>query len=111
MLHLHSISKSYGTSPLFSDVSFTVGEKEKVGVMGRNGYGKSTFFRLLIGDELVDNGHIEIPERFTIRTLEQHLRFEHETLLKQVASSARDAEYNCAQKMVVDRSLAIAKRT
>lgn len=87
MLHLHSISKSYGTNPLFSEVSFTVGEKEKVGIMGRNGYGKSTFFRLLTGDELVDDGRIEIPEKYTIRTLEQHLRFEHDTLLKQVSSS------------------------
>ena len=81
MLHLHSISKSYGHNPLFSEVSFTVGEKEKVGIMGRNGYGKSTFFRLITGEESVDDGHVEIPDWYSIRNLEQHLRFEKETLL------------------------------
>ncbi len=87
MLHLHSISKSYGHNPLFSEVSFTVGEKEKVGIMGRNGYGKSTFFRLITGEESVDDGHIEIPDWYNIRKLEQHLRFEKKTLLEQVSSS------------------------
>lgn len=86
MLHLHSVSKSYGTKVLFSDVSFTVGEKEKVGVMGRNGYGKSTFFRLITGEELPDDGQIEVPYRYIVRKLEQHLVFRHHTLEEQVAS-------------------------
>lgn len=86
MLHLHSLSKSYGTKVLFSEVSFTVGEKEKIGIMGRNGYGKSTFFRLITGEELPDDGRVEIPDRYIIRKLEQHLVFQHNTLEKQVSS-------------------------
>ncbi len=85
MLHIHNISKSYGIKPLFSDVSFTVGEKEKIGIIGRNGYGKSTLFNIITGEELPDEGSIDIPDWYSIRKLEQHLRFEKDTLLDQVA--------------------------
>lgn len=94
MLHLHSVSKSYGEKILFLDVNFTVGEKEKVGVMGRNGYGKSTFFRLISGEESTDEGRVEIPEKYEVRKLEQHLRFEKNTLLEQISSRLPAHEKN-----------------
>ncbi len=87
MISLKNITKSFGFKTLFSDVNFSVHEKEKIGIMGRNGYGKSTLFRLILGEEMPELGTIEIPEKYTIRALEQHLRFEHFTVLSQVISS------------------------
>lgn len=87
MINLKNVSKSYGEEPLFSEVSFSVGEKEKVGLIGRNGYGKSTFFKLITGEESIDEGIVDKPEMYIIRKLEQNLNFEKDTLLDQVARS------------------------
>ena len=49
MLRAESISKSYGARVLFDRVDFTVGTRERVGLVGRNGHGKTTLFRMIAG--------------------------------------------------------------
>jgi ATP-binding cassette subfamily F protein 3 len=87
MIQIKNLSKGYAHQVLFSEASLVLGEKEKIGVIGRNGTGKSTFFKLLLGEEGWDDGTIEIPEYFKIRSLEQNLNFEEKTLLEQVCVS------------------------
>ncbi|MDP2691149.1 MAG: ABC-F family ATP-binding cassette domain-containing protein [bacterium] len=83
MIRVSHLSKSYGKQELFIDVNLRIGEKEKIGLIGRNGSGKSTFLKM-IQDR--DDG-IEMPQTLVVSALEQHLDFEHGTLLGQVCSA------------------------
>lgn len=87
MIQIKNLTKSYTHQVLFSNVDLTFGEKEKVGIIGRNGTGKSTFIKMILGKEMPDEGNIEITPGFRIRSLEQHLNFSEDTLLEQVCSA------------------------
>lgn len=81
VLTVKNLSKSYGGQVLFADVSFNINPGEKVGLVGRNGYGKTTLLRLVQGEELPDSGEITIPNGYRLGYLEQHLAFSQPTLL------------------------------
>ncbi|HYO81035.1 MAG TPA: ATP-binding cassette domain-containing protein, partial [Bryobacteraceae bacterium] len=53
-----SISKSFGVQPLFRDLTLSVSEGERIGLIGPNGSGKSTLLRILAGHELPDEGTV-----------------------------------------------------
>lgn len=57
-LTAHSLSKSHGTEPLFSDISFALKPGDQVGLLGPNGSGKSTLLKIMMGIELPDSGYI-----------------------------------------------------
>ncbi len=79
MIQVSTITKSYGTEVLFEDVSFTVGPRERVGLVGRNGHGKTTLFHIILGMVEPDAGSVAIPNGYTIGHLEQHLDFTQPT--------------------------------
>jgi ATP-binding cassette subfamily F protein 3 len=66
---------------VFENVAFTIGEGERVGLVGRNGSGKTTLFRLLTGIEEPDSGTISIPRNYTIGHLTQAISFSKNTVL------------------------------
>jgi len=75
MLLASNLTKSYGSQALFEDVSFTVNRKERVGLVGRNGHGKTTLFRIILGTEQADSGNIALPKGYTVGHLSQHIAF------------------------------------
>ena len=81
MLQVTNLEKSYGKQLLFDGVSFTVNPRERVGLVGRNGYGKSTLFRIILGEENQDAGTITVPSGYTIGHLSQHIHFTEDTVL------------------------------
>jgi len=83
MLQVTNIEKSYGKQLLFDGVSFTVNPRERVGLVGRNGHGKSTLFRMILGEEHQDAGTITVPSGYTIGHLSQHIHFTEDTVLKE----------------------------
>ncbi len=87
MIQLQEISKSYGQRVLFEDVNFVLGPKERVGLVGRNGMGKSTLFRIILGEESSDGGKVAIPRGYRLGALEQHLEFTGKTILDEVIQS------------------------
>lgn len=89
MIQAVSLSKSFGTQNLFSDVTFTLGRGEKVGLVGRNGSGKSTLFKIILGEELADEGEIIFPKNYRIGTLKQHLHFTRPTILEECSQALR----------------------
>ena len=60
LVSLERVHKAYGVRPLLADVSLGVGEGDKVGVVGRNGDGKTTLLRVLAGLEPADDGRVEV---------------------------------------------------
>src|SRR4051812_23809395 len=66
MISFSHISKQYGRQVLFVDASMQLNPGEKVGLVGPNGSGKTTIFRLIIGEEEPDSGAVERPKKLTI---------------------------------------------
>jgi ATP-binding cassette subfamily F protein 3 len=83
MIQIANLTKSYGKQLLFDGVGFTVNPRERVGLVGRNGHGKSTLFRMILGEEHYDSGTISVPSGYTIGHLEQHIHFTEETVLRE----------------------------
>ena len=66
MISLASINKQYGRQLVFVDASFQLNPGEKVGLVGPNGAGKTTLFRMIVGEEVPDEGEVTVPKRLTI---------------------------------------------
>ncbi len=87
MLTVSGLSKSYGSQALFEDVSFLVGPGERVGLVGRNGHGKTTLFRILLEEEAADGGSVTVPAGYRIGHLAQRLEFHRSTVLEEAVSA------------------------
>ena len=66
MISFSRISKQYGRQVLFVDASFQLNPGEKVGLVGPNGSGKTTLFRMIVGEEVPDEGDVSVPKKLTI---------------------------------------------
>ena len=71
-LSAHRLTKYFGERCLFEHVTFEVGDHDKVGLVGVNGCGKSTLFRMLMGEESIDDGDVLIAKHIRLGYLEQH---------------------------------------
>jgi len=95
VIQLTNISKRYGTQELFNDVNLRMNSGQRIGLVGRNGTGKSTLFKLILGEEFYDDGEISIPKNYKIGTLKQHLEFHEKTLVEEVSLSlAEDDKFS-----------------
>ena len=81
MIQASGLEKAYGDQELFANLSFLVSKGERVGLVGRNGTGKSTLFKMILGEEHADSGAILKPKGYKIGTLEQHIQFTKPNLL------------------------------
>lgn len=82
---VEQISKSYGEKILFKDASFGLNDQDKIGIVGVNGTGKSTFLRVIAGIEQPDEGQIAIGNDVRIQFLAQNPDFNPDnTVLQQV---------------------------
>jgi ATPase subunit of ABC transporter with duplicated ATPase domains len=66
VVELSNVTVQFGSQVLFVDASFKINPGEKVGLVGPNGSGKTTIFRLLLGEERPDEGSVDRPKRLTI---------------------------------------------
>ena len=92
MLQVTNIQKSFGKQTLFDGVSFTVNSRERVGLVGRNGHGKSTLFRMILGEEHQDAGTISAPSGYTFGHLSQHIHFTENTVLQEACLALPENE-------------------
>ena len=95
MIELINISKGYPTSQLYSELSLRLNSGNKIGLVGRNGTGKSTLFKLILGEEQADSGEIAIPKGYKIGALKQYFNFTEKTLIDETALAlSEDDKYN-----------------
>ncbi len=81
MIRVENLTKGFGNQVLFAGINFKLNPKERLGVVGRNGHGKTTFFRLIVGEEKPDSGHIIIPKNYRIGYVRQKIEFTKDTVL------------------------------
>ena len=75
MLNIIDISKLYGAQTLFSGVSFNIGARDRIAVIGPNGSGKTTLFQIITGSVSPDEGSITMRKGTTIGYMEQDITF------------------------------------
>lgn len=80
MIQVNGLTKTYGNQILFENIRFNINSRERIGLVGRNGHGKTTLFRLIMGVEEPDTGEILFPRNYRVGHLEQHIRFTQPTL-------------------------------
>lgn len=76
LLDVQNVSKRFGAHVLFEDISFSIGEGQHVGLIAKNGTGKSTLLSLLSGKESVDSGSIIFRRDIKVGFLEQQPKFD-----------------------------------
>lgn len=87
LFRFEDVHKAYGADEILRGVNFQINPGEKVGLVGRNGAGKTTIFRLLTGQEQPDRGQIVRATNLTIGLLEQQHRFVTGTTVLETALS------------------------
>lgn len=76
VLQVDNLTKSYGDRLLFGEISFGVEDGDKIGIIAKNGTGKSTLLRILSGSEECDSGKVVFRNNLRIGYLEQSPRFD-----------------------------------
>ena len=83
LIDLQNISKQYDTKVILKDANFTLLEGQKIAVIGQNGQGKSTLFKIIMGSTEPDSGEISIDKSVKIEMLDQQPRFNEDTTVRQ----------------------------
>ena len=87
MIRAENLNKSFGGRVLFDRVDFTLNSRERLGLVGRNGHGKTTLFRIIAGEELPDDGALIIPKHYRIGYVRQVLEFTQPTILEEAMTA------------------------
>ncbi len=98
LLQVKDLTKSYGEKHLLQAASVSVVEKQKIGVIGRNGAGKTTFFKMVLGQEEPDSGEILKMPNLRLGYIQQHDPFlPGETVIKFLERYTEKPEWECAK--------------
>lgn len=73
LFRLNNLSLAFGDQPLLDQVSLTIHKGERIGILGQNGAGKSTFMKVLLGQILPDSGELWRAENIKVAYLDQNL--------------------------------------
>lgn len=88
MITVNDLSVQFGGTTLFSDVTFSINENDKIALMGKNGAGKSTLLKLIAGVNKPTTGSISAPKEAVIAYLPQHLLTQDNATVFEEASKA-----------------------
>lgn len=88
MITVNDISVQFGGTTLFSDVSFSINETDKIALMGKNGAGKSTLLKIIAGVNKPTTGSISAPKDTVIAYLPQHLLTQDDATVFEETSKA-----------------------
>ena len=88
LFRISDVWKSYGGNAILRGASFQVNPGDKIGLVGRNGAGKTTIFRLITGTESLDKGEIARINGLNIELLDQHIDFDSDETVHTAALSA-----------------------
>ncbi len=92
MLQVENLTKGYGGQILLDGINFKINARERVGLVGRNGHGKTTLLRMIVGETRPDEGLIAIPKNYRIGYVQQHLEFSRPTVLEEGMTGLAPAE-------------------
>lgn len=108
MIHLSNVTKNYGNKVLYRNSSFQLNPGERAGLVGANGAGKTTIFRILMGEENVESGNVVRPDRIVMAYFSQNIEdMRGRTVLEEVRSAA--GKLPQIQKQLLDYEARLAE--
>lgn len=98
ILQINGLCKAYGPQTILANADLTLSDRQKIGVIGRNGVGKSTLFKIIVGDEDLDEGDIDIYAGTRIGYLTQHSEYEEdESVIDFLMRSSGKKDFECGK--------------
>ena len=88
MFSVENLKVEFGAKPLFHDVSYVVGDKDRIALVGKNGAGKSTMLKIIAGLQQPTSGTVSIPKEMTIGYLPQVMKLADTRTVRQEAETA-----------------------
>jgi len=85
---VENLKVEFGAKPLFHDVSYVVGDKDRIALVGKNGAGKSTMLKIIAGLQQPTSGTVSIPKEMTIGYLPQVMKLADTRTVRQEAETA-----------------------
>ncbi|WP_282017361.1 ABC-F family ATP-binding cassette domain-containing protein [Salegentibacter mishustinae] len=110
MLNIHNLSVSFGGEYLFEEITFRLGAGDRVGLIGKNGAGKSTMLKILAREQEYDEGQIARDKELNIGFLKQDIDFEQGRTVLEEAQQAFE-EIKKLEKQIDDINHQLATRT
>lgn len=99
LISASNLSKSYGAEDIFSQVSFSIPQRARIGLVGENGIGKTTLLRILIGIERSDSGSLSRSRDLEIGYLPQESRFHSSQTLQEECKAALAHVFDLQQQI------------
>ena len=94
MFSVENLKVEFGARPLFHDVSYVVGDKDRIALVGKNGAGKSTMLKIIAGLQQPTSGTVYIPKEMTIGYLPQVMKLADVRTVRQEAETAFEDLHN-----------------
>jgi len=91
---VENLKVEFGARPLFHDVSYVVGDKDRIALVGKNGAGKSTMLKIIAGLQQPTSGTVSIPKEMTIGYLPQVMKLADTRTVRQEAETAFEDLHN-----------------
>ena len=110
MFSVENLKVEFGARPLFHDVSYVVGDKDRIALVGKNGAGKSTMLKIIAGLQQPTSGTVSIPKEMTIGYLPQVMKLAETRTVRQEAETAFEdihklkAEVERLNNLMVERT-------
>jgi ATP-binding cassette subfamily F protein 3 len=104
MIQVTNLKKSFSSRVLFEGLTFSLNSRERMGLVGRNGTGKSTLLKVITDEETYDDGQVISPKGYTIGKLDQHLKFGEGTIVQECMTSlplVEQDQYYRAEKILM----------
>lgn len=99
ILSVEHLTHGFGDRAIFNDVSFRLLKGEHIGLIGSNGEGKSTFFQIITGKLMPDEGKVEWAKNVRVGYLDQHTALQPGQTIRMVLASAFDFLYELESQM------------
>ena len=110
MLNIHNLSISFQGEYLFEEITFKLGNGDRIGLIGKNGAGKSTMLRILSKEQEADSGQIAADKDLKIGFLKQDIDFDFgKTVLQESYEAFK--EIKTCEKQLEDINTQLAERT
>ncbi len=110
LITIRNGKKAYGDKVLFNNFNFELNRYDRIGVVGNNGCGKSTLFKILMNEEQLTEGTIDIGETLKIGYMSQHLEITNENItvlkyIEEVSSSIESVDGTINAKELLENFL------